>query len=709
MQTVTLKFDVSGQNLIAGDLTRYASNTVNYVKAVFDLDGNWNSFDSVRAVWSTDFECISTVLDSEGVCYVPQEVLKRTGNVMVNLVGSIAENDELTDRLTTYPVVALVINANAKVCGTETAEVTPSQFEQYVAMVVAEVEKVTGMTATAVALPEGSAPTAVYENGVLTLGIPKGDKGETGNGISSVEFNADYSLTFNFTESEPYTTPSIRGERGAQGYGIVSVEKIGTAGLVDTYQVNYEDSSVPPTTFTVTNGAKGDTGNGISSVTKTGTVGLVDTYRITFTNGGHYDFNVTNGAKGDTGATGNGIATIAKTSTSGLVDTYTITFTDGTSTTFEVTNGQDGEVTYDELSELLPTETASGDIASFNDGQAVIPAVSVVATITPIQSGSGTPSPSNVRPISGHDEVEVGVVGKNLFDKANTIELYCDGSTKLVSNATFKSVYVPLLPNTQYVYSQTVFGNYTRLAVCNSLDAGTNIYSPISKASGYETTTPLAFTNTDYKYLVCTIYRSTTDTHTFDEIADSCMLELGSTATTYEPYNGTTYTDTLPSTTYGGTLDLVSGLLTVDKIVSDMGTLEWYKINGNNYANFYTTAISDLLYSASTINIMCSAYKAEANNTALASADGYVWTNVEKRVRVKDTSKASMTAEQFATSVSGQTLVYTLATPTTYQLTPQQIDTLKGQNNITATSGQVSVTYKADIQKYIDNAIATFA
>ena len=116
MQTVTLKFDVSGQNLIAGYLTRYASNTVNYVKAVFDLDGNWNSFDSVRAVWSTDFECISTVLDSEGVCYVPQEVLKRTGNVMVNLVGSIAENDELTDRLTTYPVVALVINANAKVC-----------------------------------------------------------------------------------------------------------------------------------------------------------------------------------------------------------------------------------------------------------------------------------------------------------------------------------------------------------------------------------------------------------------------------------------------------------------------------------------------------------------------------------------------------------------------------------------------------------------
>ena len=696
MQTVTLKFDVSGQNLIAGNLTRYASNTVNYVKAVFDLDGNWNSFDSVRAVWSTDFECISTVLDSEGVCYVPQEVLKRTGNVMVNLVGSIAENDELTDRLTTYPVVALVINANAKVCGTETAEVTPSQFEQYVAMVVAEVEKVTGMTATAVALPEGSAPTAVYENGVLTLGIPKGDKGETGNGISSVKFNADYSLTFNFTESEPYTTPSIRGERGAQGYGIVSVEKIGTAGLVDTYQVNYEDSSVPPTTFTVTNGAKGDTGNGISSVTKTGTVGLVDTYRITFTNGGHYDFNVTNGAKGDTGATGNGIATIAKTSTSGLVDTYTITFTDGTSTTFEVTNGQDGEVTYDELSELLPTETASGDIASFNDGQAVIPAVSVVATITPIQSGSGTPSPSNVRPISGHDEVGVSVVGFNQWDEEWEVGgiANADGQPFATNDRIRSKNFCNCVPSTTY-YGCCV-GKPHLVIYWYDSDKNYISYENISN------TTRTSPQNAGYFKLV------TTDDTTYN---NDISINYPSTEHNYHAYNGQTYTTTLPSTTYGGTLDLVSGVLTVMRVTKN-GTVN--DANTETYTNIVYGRVSK-----GTDNKDCGT----ANNTAISNMyetklSGSPWDsadNVGKMFSGAQTGQywigfpVGTSLADMQSETANHVICYELATPQTYQLTPQQIDTLKGQNNITATSGQVSVTYKADIQKYIDTAIATFA
>ena len=50
--------------------------------------------------------------------------------------------------------------------------------------------------------------------------LPKGDKGDmgnTGNGISSVTFNPNYSLTFNFTDGTSYTTPSLRG---AQGEGL---------------------------------------------------------------------------------------------------------------------------------------------------------------------------------------------------------------------------------------------------------------------------------------------------------------------------------------------------------------------------------------------------------------------------------------------------------------------------------------------------------
>ncbi|NOQ32449.1 MAG: hypothetical protein GQ570_15175 [Helicobacteraceae bacterium] len=48
--------------------------------------------------------------------------------------------------------------------------------------------------------------------------------------------------------------------------------------------------------------------------------------------------------KGDKGDIGVGITDISKTSTVGLVDTYTITYADTTTSTFNITNGQDGGV-----------------------------------------------------------------------------------------------------------------------------------------------------------------------------------------------------------------------------------------------------------------------------------------------------------------------------------------------------------------------------
>lgn len=72
------------------------------------------------------------------------------------------------------------------------------------------------------------------------------------------------------------------------GKTIQSIELTGTAGLVDTYTINYSDGTA--STFDVTNG------NGITSVAKTGTAGLVDTYTITFQNGNTSTFDVTNGA-----------------------------------------------------------------------------------------------------------------------------------------------------------------------------------------------------------------------------------------------------------------------------------------------------------------------------------------------------------------------------------------------------------------------------
>ena len=61
------------------------------------------------------------------------------------------------------------------------------------------------------------------------------------------------------------------------------------------------DGAIGPTGLT---GNTGPTGNGIESVTKTGTAGLEDTYTIEYTDGSSTTFIVTNGAQGERGAVG---------------------------------------------------------------------------------------------------------------------------------------------------------------------------------------------------------------------------------------------------------------------------------------------------------------------------------------------------------------------------------------------------------------------
>ena len=57
-------------------------------------------------------------------------------------------------------------------------------------------------------------------------------------GIDTIVFNSDYTLTFNMTNGEVFTTGSIRGEQGAKGeqgddYVLTAQDKQDIANLVD--------------------------------------------------------------------------------------------------------------------------------------------------------------------------------------------------------------------------------------------------------------------------------------------------------------------------------------------------------------------------------------------------------------------------------------------------------------------------------------------
>ena len=73
------------------------------------------------------------------------------------------------------------------------------------------------------------------------------------------------------------------------------------------------------------------------------------------------------------------------------------------------------------------------------------------------------------------------------------------------------------------------------------------------------------------------------------------------------------------------------------------------------------------------------------------------------RFIVKNTSYTDTSS--FVNAMFGAQLVYELAMPTTYQLTPVEIATLLGTNNIWADTGDTAVDYCADTKGYVDGAI----
>lgn len=135
------------------------------------------------------------------------------------------------------------------------------------------------------------------------------------------------------TTRSSYTWYQWKGERGLTGNGISTVYKTSTSGLVDTYTVTFTDGNT--TTFNITNGSN------ISTITKTSTNGLVDTYTVTLTNGNTTTFNVTN-AKSITGVAFSSNSGGGAQGTPGTYDTYTISYNDGDTSNFTVYNGANG-------------------------------------------------------------------------------------------------------------------------------------------------------------------------------------------------------------------------------------------------------------------------------------------------------------------------------------------------------------------------------
>ena len=388
---------------------------------------------------------------------------------------------------------------------------------------------------------------------------------------------------------------------------------------------------------------------------------------------------------------------------------------------------QDFNELEDVVDASLIYNTASGAIASFDDGADNVPVRDLVIGIEPVQAGSGDPSPENVRPITGSTGAKIWKRGRNVFDPT----LYSGGgynptngtqwtltkaTEQLVANADRTTFSITLSGTVKY-YTLLIPIPDGQVIPCNiSVSSTGNLkttrgyldkdYHVINHVASTETSQSVAsndlgttqYTNKKYFYFVFSSGTTSSTTITFTKP----QVEFG-TLSEYTPPIGETIPidwTTEAGTVYGGTLDVTNGVLTATMGAVELGSLSWSLFNTVFYAS-----VSDIAHGKSFINVMSDRYETAnaigntgqgaslPNNTirGCSSTGSYIY--------IKDT--AYETSESFKTAMDDVYAVYELAEPVTYQLTTTEVKTLLGQNNIWADTGDTEVTYCADPTLYI--------
>ena len=169
---------------------------------------------------------------------------------------------------------------------------------------------------------------------------PQGDKGDKGDTGAQGEQGPQGEKGDTGAQGEQ-GPQGEKGDKGDDGVSIVSIEKTGSDGLLDTYTITYSDGHT--STFVVANGAQGDQGiqgiPGNDGHTPVITIGDNGNWFVDGVDTGIH----AQGVKGEKGDDGVSIVSVTKTSESGLADIYTITYSDGRTSTFVVMNGAKGD------------------------------------------------------------------------------------------------------------------------------------------------------------------------------------------------------------------------------------------------------------------------------------------------------------------------------------------------------------------------------
>lgn len=200
-----------------------------------------------------------------------------------------------------------------------------------------------------------------------------------------------------------------------------------------------------------------------------------------------------------------------------------------------------GGLVWDEdgaVSEEATTES-EGTTANSSEGTAVNISDSVEAPIVKldikgntVQNGTPTPSaPVPVQTVTGENVVKI--CGKNLYDDSTSTNAYLQNNGSTSANDNWRtSYYIKVASNTQYMWWGSLkSGQSSPQIIVAEFDSSKQVIS--GTWGQYNDTSSRSFTTSATSSYVRVSYRK-------DKL-ENMQLELGSTATAYEPYKAQNY------------------------------------------------------------------------------------------------------------------------------------------------------------------------
>lgn len=369
--------------------------------------------------------------------------------------------------------------------------------------------------------------------------------------------------------------------------------------------------------------------------------------------------------------------------------------------------------------------TATGSIATFNTPFAK-PLRSLKAEFMPVQEGTGDPSPDNIRPITGWTGTKISHTGANLFG-GNALGAAILGSCTSAAVQTGNIVYLPKgsaniktaaadririlenqLPDGRYtIYiKQGENTNATRSLFTvfytdgTSISIGDSHYDATAKVWRYPT-------NSSKSVRFIRMNRDASDPIEYD-ISQSGVFVGNVALADFAAYTGNTHDVAFPSevgTVYGGTLDVTNGELVVNTVAVPITP---DTVSNRSEKGYACVVIGTVGYVNADVPQICNVLPTVASASSVKNgafivynSSGYNRAHIAfcfpgcyganaAETRSLNVAKVTELIESGTTPI----VVFGISEPQTYELTPVEVKTLLGLNNIWSTSnGNVTAEY----------------